>query len=105
MTNLYTPLNEGYRQLLKGIATDYKEEPLYDGLHYVAHFNNGYGISIIKHLNSDGHESDLWEIAVLKGNEICYDTDLASDMIGWLTDEEVLTYAMKIDAFDPLKGE
>ena len=66
------------------------------GYVYKANFDNGYGISIVKHSGSYGHEDDQWEIAVLKDNKLCYDTPITSDVIGWLTDKEVADYAKQI---------
>lgn len=57
-------------------------------------FNNGYGISIIKNEISYTSENILdFEIAVLKGTcddyEICYDTPITDDVIGYLTPKQV----------------
>ena len=51
-------------------------------------FDNGYGVSVI----SDGYgsESGLKELAVLHNGGICYDTPITSDVIGHLTDTEVM---------------
>lgn len=97
----YTELNPTTVKLLESLSTDFKYGPLYDGLHYKAKFKNGYGISIIKHENSYGHEDDLWEIAVLKGDDLCYDTGITDDVVGWLADFEVISYALKIEALNP----
>ena len=68
------------------------------GIHYIYHFKNGYGASVIQHDYSYGHEHGLWEVAVLKetdGNwDICYDSGLTRDVIGGITEqgvEEVLS--------------
>ena len=53
------------------------------------HFKNGYGASVIKHNNSYGGKSDLWELAVLQGEELCYETEITSDVIGHLKDPDV----------------
>jgi hypothetical protein len=56
-------------------------------------YQNGYGISIICNEFSYGGRDGLFEIAVLIGDEdnyeICYTTPIASDVIGYLTSEEV----------------
>lgn len=69
---------------------------LYDGVHYVFRFPNGYGASVVKHSGSYGHREDLWELAVVKfydeGDDdwnLNYDTDITDDVIGHLADEEV----------------
>jgi predicted nicotinamide N-methyase len=101
MKMYYTELNPTTVELLKSLSTDFKEGPLYGGFHYTAKFKNGYGISIIKHENSYGHEDDMWEIAVLKGDDLCYDTSITDNVIGWLTEYEVVSYALRIEALDP----
>lgn len=52
-------------------------------------FRNGYGASVIKHTSSYGGKRGLWELAVLKDDELCYDTEITSDVIGHLNDPEV----------------
>lgn len=54
-------------------------------------FKNGYGASVIKHYGSYGYEEDLFELAVLDSNDnLCYDTPLTDNVIGYLTNDEVL---------------
>lgn len=54
-------------------------------------FKNGYGISIICNVASYGHEDGLFEIAVLdKNGNLVYDTLITNDVLGYLTDEEVV---------------
>ena len=64
-----------------------------DGIRYLAVYPNGYGASIVQHRYSYGHEQGLWELAVIKGTEedwnICYDTHITSDVLGYLSDSEV----------------
>lgn len=73
------------------------------------YFENGYGASVIKHYGSYGYERDLFELAVLKfhdedeeeygiGGEwdLCYETPITNDVIGYLTNDEVLELLEKI---------
>ena len=54
-------------------------------------FNNGYGASVIKHFASYGYEDDLFELAVLdRYGKICYNTPITNDVVGHLTNDEVL---------------
>ena len=66
------------------------------GVQYIFKFENGYGASVIKHFGSYGNEEDKWEIAVLKDDELCYDTPITHDTIGHLTDAEVDQYLTQI---------
>lgn len=51
-------------------------------------FDNGYGVSVI----SDGYggERGLKELAVMHDGKLCYDTPITSDVMGHLTDAEVM---------------
>ena len=71
------------------------------GYLYKIKYPNGYGASIIKRpFISYGGERDLWELAVLKGNDLCYDTPITDDVLGWLTEEEVVALCAKISSLE-----
>lgn len=79
---------------------DFDEEYL-GGPHKVYKFPNNYGASVVKHKYSYGGKDGLWEIAVIcfvDGNEwdIDYSTPITSDVLGYLTDEEVCETLEKI---------
>lgn len=60
------------------------------GIAYTFEFPNGYGASVVKTSFSYGNEDGLWELAVLdKEGDICYDTPITEDVLGWLTDQQV----------------
>lgn len=62
-----------------------------DSFNHRFKFKNGYGASVIKHYGSYGYEEDLFELAVLDSNDhLCYNTSLTDDVIGYLTNDEVL---------------
>lgn len=75
---------------------------------YVFTFDNGYGASVIKdHPGSYGAINDLWELAVVRDARyshiikdrlwhVTYDTPITDDVIGYLTDEEVLKIMKQI---------
>ena len=73
-----------------------ERSPRCGGISYRVDYPNGYGASIIKCFGSYGVEEDLWEVAVLKGGELCYDTPITDDVIGWLTEEEVIAICDQI---------
>ena len=47
-------------------------------------FDNGYGASVVCNAMSYGGNKGLFEVAVLRGDEIVYDTSVTSDVIGYL---------------------
>lgn len=64
-------------------------------------FENGYGASVIKHFGSYGYSEDLFELAVLKFDKngkfkLCYTTKITSNILGYLTNEQVLDYLEQI---------
>ena len=69
-------------------------------------FDNGFGASVIKHEFSYGFEDDLFELAVLEWtgeyHGITYDTPITDNVIGYLTNDEVMNYLYQIKN---LKGE
>lgn len=71
------------------------DEEHFGGPHKVYRFPNNYGASVIKTRFSYGGNQGLWEIAVLRfSNEsdncrLTYDTPIANNVLGYLTDEDV----------------
>lgn len=63
-------------------------------------FENGYGASVIRHPGSYGNDRGLFELAVIHGNnesfELCYSTPVTSDVIGWLSEGDVLSIIKQI---------
>lgn len=61
---------------------------------WVFRFPNNYGASVIKHFGSYGYREDLFELAVIffDGDnwDLTYNTPIASDVIGRLTNDDVL---------------
>ena len=62
----------------------------YGGIQRIYKFPNGYGASVIRHKGSYGYDQGLWELAVLEDDKLCYSTDIANDVIGYLSNEEVI---------------
>lgn len=67
-----------------------------DGVQHVYAFPNGYGASVIKTDYSYGGKNGLWEIAVLKDEEICYTSGITDDVIGHLSWDNVEDYLLEI---------
>ena len=52
-------------------------------------FKNGYEASVVKSEHSYGGRDGLYELAIFKDGEICYDTPITNDVIGYLRPEDV----------------
>lgn len=91
-------------RLEAGIYEKYevKRHKLYDGIGYIFRFPNNYGASVVKHHGSYGSYAELWELAVIEFApdseewHITYDTDITSDVEGYLSDFNVRELLGKI---------
>lgn len=71
------------------------------GEHYIYRFPNGFGASVIRHEGSYGFEEGLYELGVTEWFSdadwhLTYDTEITNDVLGYLTEEEVLQVLMCI---------
>ena len=56
----------------------------------IVQFPNGYGASIVKGEHTYGGKDGLYEIAIFgKDGEISYSTPITSDVLGYLSEEDV----------------
>ena len=61
------------------------------------HFDNGFGVSVVSHTHSYGGRSGLYEVAVLdKDGLLTYETPVTSDVIGYLSEEDVTDVMKKV---------
>jgi hypothetical protein len=72
------------------------------GIQAIVKFENNYGASVIKHEYSYGGKQGLYELAVIKYDEsdnwdICYDTPITDDVLGYLTEDNVTDYLTQIE--------
>ena len=69
---------------------------------YIFRFENDYGASVVKGMGTYGHELDLWELGVITFDgcdwHLTYDTPITEDVIGYLTDEQVMDILKQIQA-------
>jgi hypothetical protein len=75
-----------------------------------AFFENGRGISVIRHKGSYGNQAGLFEVAVIKGTsrddwDFDFSTELARDVVGWQTPADVVAFARKIAQLPAVTGE
>jgi hypothetical protein len=91
-----------------------RKHPLGDGVQRIYRFSNGYGASIVRFkiptslgvmgfYGSYTNNENEWELAVIKFKgkesnnfELCYDTPITNDVIGYLTEDEVEEILKKI---------
>jgi hypothetical protein len=72
-------------------------DSFYDGTRSNTMFDNGYGISVVRHRYSYGGPSGLYEIAVLDSDgNLTYNTPKTNDVIGYLTPKEVTEIMIKV---------
>jgi hypothetical protein len=83
---------------------DLKFETRKDGVYCRAKFDNGYGASVVSHAMSYGGTKGLYEIAVLEGDSITYDTPVTNDVLGWLKPADVERVLGEIQSLPPCKG-
>jgi hypothetical protein len=76
---------------------EFKQHPSADGIISRITFENGYGASVVRHEYSYGGKDGLYEVAVLNSDgELCYDTPVTNDVIGYLRDIDVTDVMEKI---------
>ena len=73
-----------------------------NGIQAIVKFENNYGASVIKSDYSYGGKQGLYELAVIKYDErglwdICYDTPITDDVLGFLTEDNVTDYLIQIE--------
>ncbi len=75
------------------------------GIRATAKFPNGYEASVIKGEYTYGNEEGLYELAVLRGGHLCYDTPITDDVLGHLTEDEVGKLLLSIAELPDAVGE
>jgi len=76
--------------LPKSNATYYGDGTVYYGVVSRMIFENGYGVSVVKGPFTYGGGEGLYELAVLgKDGQLCYDTPITDDTLGYLTQQKV----------------
>jgi hypothetical protein len=84
----------------KDLEFEIMTDPFMSGKKSRIYFDNGYGASVVSHTFSYGGKSGLYELAVLKDDELHYDNPIAEgDVRGFLTEDavtELLTQIQKL---------
>lgn len=82
------------------------ERNLNGGTQTLHKFTNGYGASVIAGgTYTYGGDEGLKELAVLKfydgdSYELCYETEITDDVLGYLTGEDVADLLVRIEALE-----
>lgn len=76
----FKPINDGFRV---GVVSR-------------TYFDNGYGASVVRHTFSYGNEDGLYELAILKDDDLDFSNPITNDVIGYLTEEDVTETFIKI---------
>jgi len=63
-------------------------------------FPNGFGASILNGVGCSVKDT-TYELAVLDGNNLCYDTHITDDVLGWQTEEEINVALKQIAELTP----
>jgi hypothetical protein len=63
---------------------------------WIFKFKNGYGASVVQGPYTYGGKEGLFELAVLRGDELDYTTPITDDVIGWLEEDAVNIILTKI---------
>jgi hypothetical protein len=77
---------------------EFKPNPMGEDFGIVSRtqFDNGYEASVVKSDYTYGGKNGLYELALFKDGEICYDTPITDDVIGYLRPEDVTDVMAKI---------
>ena len=70
---------------------------------HTINFDNGYSASIISNEFSYGGMMGLFEIAVMRGGMIVYDTPVTNDVLGYLSFSEVAKALEEIENLPPVE--
>jgi hypothetical protein len=97
-------------RVLEIVEADYKTfkdlefvptEQFLDGIKSAFHFDNGYGVSVVRHKFSYGNGLNLFELAVIdKSGDIIYSTPITDDVLGYLSEDDVSDTMIKIQRLD-----
>ena len=97
---------KGYYHLLFALMRlEHEMDPDFAWYEKRISFENGYGASIICKPVSYGGDAKMFEIAVLKFGEICYDTPVSYDVEGYLDFKDVIEVLHEIRELPPAEKD
>lgn len=84
---------------------EFKSSEFTAGVQARVAFPNGYGASVIRGPYTYGGPEGLYELAVLQDGKLCYSTPITEDVIGHLTEAQVMELLQQIEALEPANGK
>jgi hypothetical protein len=78
----------------------YEHKQIDNGEQWLFKFDNGYGASVLTGGIGYCNDEQPYELAVLHHDELCYDTPITDDVIGYLTSDEVFDLLDKIEQLE-----
>ena len=77
---------------------EFKANPMGEDFGIVSRtkLDNGYEVSVVQSPHSYGGDKGLYELAIFKDGQICYDTPITNDVIGYLRPMDVTDVMEKI---------
>jgi len=76
-------------------------EEFLNGVKSKYNFDNGYGVSVVRHKYSYGNGLNLFELAIIdKSGEIMYSTPITNDVLGYLSEDDVSNTMIKVQRLD-----
>lgn len=80
-------------------VVNFREWPAMGGVFAKHQMPNGYGISVIRFNGSCGGDEGLYQLGVTdESGQLVYDTPITDNVIGWMTEADVLEVAEKVAA-------
>ena len=79
----------------------FETHPMGAGVQCIVQYPNGYGASIVKGPHTYGGANGLYELAVFgKDGHITYETSITNDVLGHLSEDEVVKTLLDIKNLD-----
>ena len=81
---------------MKFSSLKFERNPYLNGIRAVKRFRNKYSASIVQNEISYGGSEGLYELAVMRGGKIIYNSPITGNVLGWLTKKDVMDTLEKI---------
>ena len=65
----------------------------------IINFDNGYGVSVVRGKYFFYCNDNTYEVAILKDGNLCYDTPIASDVLGYQTKDQITKIMKELQTY------